>query len=176
MSSDLYNRIANDRGSLPGILKHIPGFEGYMDLKARRTADRMVRDYLAAGLQQRINRLAQISRHLLDQNGMAGMSKLSAVTAHLQTYHDRIKAAAPGYSGFYESIKVDAAALDLIYSFDELQIGYVDKLDAALDTLDKAVTDKGDVAGAVQSLDSLIAEASESFSKRADVLTDIGKS
>ncbi len=176
MSSDLYNRITNDRGSLPRILKHIPGFEGYMDRKARRTADRMLRDYLADAVQQRINRLAGISRRLLDQNGMKGMSKLSAVTAHLQTYHDRIKAAAPGYSGFYEAIKVDAAALDLLYNFDELQIGYVEKLDGALDTLDKVVTDKGDVDGAVQTLDSLIAEASESFAKRADTLTNIGKS
>ena len=176
MSSDLYNRIVNDRGSLPGILNRIPGFEGYMDRTARRTADRMLRDYLGDSLQQRINRLAQISRRLLDQGGMKGMSRMSAVTQHLQTYHDRIKTAAPGYSGFYEAVKVDAAALDLIYNFDELQIGYVDKLDVALDTLDKAVTDKAEVDGAIQALDALVAEASASFSKRDDVLTNIGQS
>ena len=175
MSSDLHNRIVNDRGSLPGILNRIPGFEGYMDRAARRTADRMLRDFLAESLPQRINPLAQISRRLRDQGGLKGMSRMSAVTQHLQTYHDRIKTAAPGYSGFYEAIKVDSAALDLIYNFDELQIGYVDKLDAALDALDKAVTDKTDVDGALLSLDALVAEAGESFSKRDDVLTNIGK-
>ncbi len=49
-----------------------------------------------------------------------------------------MKAAAPGYSGFGEAVKVEAEELERIYSFDEALIRYIDKFDAALDALDQS--------------------------------------
>lgn len=173
MSSDLYNQIINDRGSFERMLTRIPGFEGYLDLKARRTADRMVRDYLAEQLTLRINRLAQIEKRLLDNGGLKFMSKTQSAKTKLQTYHDRVKTAAPGYSGFFEAVKIGAEELDLLYGFDELQMVYVDKISGALDTLETAVKNNEGIDEAIEALDALAIEANDAFSRRDEAITNL---
>ncbi len=54
--SDLYDQIVNQRGSFEQLLARLPGFRGYVDKGARRTADRMLRDHLSDQLGQRVNR------------------------------------------------------------------------------------------------------------------------
>ena len=41
--SDLYERIVAERGGFEKMLQRIPGFDGYLDLAARRAADRHFR-------------------------------------------------------------------------------------------------------------------------------------
>jgi hypothetical protein len=174
--SDLYNQIVSQRGSFENLIARIPGFGGYIDKSARRTADRMLRDHIADQLTQRINRFTQIEKKLLDNGGFSSMSKTSHVKMKLQTFRDRVKAAAPGYSGFGEAVKIGAEELERIYSFDEALIRYDDKLDEALNTFEQNVTSKEGVDAAIDALDSLATEANEAFTLREDVLTNISKS
>ncbi len=174
--SDLYNQIVSQRGSIERLIARLPGFSGYVDKSTRRTADRMLRDHIADQLTQRINRFAQTERKLLDNGGLSYMSKTTNVKMKLQTYRDRVKAAASGYSGFGEAVKVDAEALERIYSFDEALIRYLDKFDEALNTFDQSVTGNEGVDAAISTLDSLTTEANEAFTLREDVLTNISKS
>jgi hypothetical protein len=108
------------------------------------------------------------------------MGRTQDVQTKLQTYRDRVKAAAPGYSGFAESIKIDAEALERLYSFDEALIRYLDKFDEALNSYEQSVTAVSTggegVDAALDSLSALATEASEAFSLREDVLTNISKS
>ncbi len=174
--SDLYEQIVSQRGSFERLIARVPGFRGYVDKGARRDADRMVRDYIADQLSQRINRLVQIERKLLDGGGLSSMSKTNSAKTKLQTYRDRVKAAAPGYSGFGEAVKVGDEELERLYSFDEALIRYIDKFDAALDALDQSVSSGEGVDEAIASLDQLTLEANDAFSLREDVLTNINKS
>ncbi len=174
--SDLHDQIVSQRGSLERLIARIPGFGGYMDRASRRTADRMLRDFVAAEIAERINRLSAIEKALLDNGGLAYMSRTRSAKTKVQTYHDRVKAAPPGYSGFFAAVKVDSEALDRLYSFDEAQIRYVDRLDEALNQLDEAVKGSGDVDAAIAALDALAIEANEAFRLREDVLTNLDKS
>lgn len=171
--SDLYNQIMNDKGSFERLIMRIPGFKGYMDRAARRTADRMIRDHLAGLLKQRIDRFAEIERQLLDNGGLAYMTRTNSAKSKLQVYHDRVKTAAPGYSGFFEAVKIDSAELEMIYSFDEMQLIYADRFDAALDKLQAAVTSGEGIDEAIQEINALAQEANEAFQKRDDVVTNI---
>ena len=67
-------------------------------------------------------------------------------------------------------------ALDRLYSFDEAQIRYVDRLDEELNKLEEAVKSQGDVSAAIAVVDALAAEANEAFKLREDVLTNLDKS
>lgn len=171
--TDLYAQIMNDKGSFERLLMRIPGFTGYMEREARRDADRMLRDHLAAQLALRVQRLARIETMLVDGGGIAYMTKTSSAKTKLQTYHDRVKAAAPRYGGFFEAVKIEQAELEMIYNFDELQVIYADKFEQALDKLEQAVTSKEGIEAAISELDALAVEANEAFSKRDDVLTHI---
>lgn len=173
--TDLYDQIVSQRGSMEQLVARIPGFSGYMDRASRRTADRMLRDYIAGEVGKRINRFTNIEKAILDGGGLMLMSKTKSAKTKLQTYQDRVKAAVPGYSGFFAAIKIDEEALQRLYSFDEAQIRYADQLDEALDQLDEAVKTQGDIETTLSAVDTLAIEANEAFKLRDDVLTNLDK-
>jgi len=174
--SELYDRITSQPGSLERLLKRIPGFTGYLDKKARRTADRMLRDHIADELSRRVQRLNDIEKTILDNGGLSYMSKTSDAKSKLQHFRDLIKTAAPGYSGIMEAIKIGPDEMDKLYSFDEALIAYADKFDGVLNTLAKAATDKTGIDEAIAGLNALTTEATDAYSLRDDVLTNLSKS
>jgi hypothetical protein len=174
--SDLYERILRERGSFENMLTRIPGFQGYLDRGARRDADRMLRDYIAAELDQRIDRFARAERRLLDNDGFSYMSHTASTKTRLQTYRDRVSAATPGYSGFMDAIKVGENELELLYAFDKAQIRYLDRLSAGLEVFESAVVAKEGIEGALDGLDALALEADDAFRLRDDVITNIDQS
>ena len=174
--SELYDRITSQPGSLERLIKRIPGFAGYLDKKARRTADRMLRDHIADELSRRISRLSEIEKTLLDNGGLSYMSKTTSAKTKLQHFHDLVKTAAPGYSGIMESLKIAPDEMDKLYSFDEALIAYADKFDGALTALAKAATDKTGIDEAIAALDTLTIEANEAYAMRENVLTNLSKS
>jgi ABC-type transporter Mla subunit MlaD len=174
--SELFDQIVSMRGSFENLLARIPGFRGYIDKATRRTADRTLRDHIASELTARINRLSALEVELLENGGLSHMSATRSVKEKLQTFRDRVKAAAPGYSGFMEAIKVDADALEQLYAFDEAQIRYAAQIDELLNNLETAIRSGDGLAEALRALDDLAREANEAFSLREDVLTNLSKS
>ena len=173
--SDLYDDIVSQRGSVERLLSRIPGFRGYNNKADRRTADRMLRDHIAGEMGKRVNRLTVLEKKLLGGGGLSYMSETRSAKTKLQMYHDRIKAAAPGYSGFFAAMRVDDEELQKLYSFDEAQIRYADRFDEALSTLEQAISSKEGIDEAIAALDALTIEANEAFSLRERVLTNLDK-
>jgi len=171
--SDLYNQIVNDRGSFERMVARLPGFEGYLDRSARRKADRLLRDHLAEAVDRQIKRVAQAERRLLDNGGMRYMSRTQDAKARLQMYHDRLKGAAPGYSGFFEAVKIESAELELIYGFDELQMVHIDRLEGAVDALAGAAESGQEVDAAIDNLSALAREANDAFLQREEKLLNL---
>ena len=174
--SELYDRITSQPGSLERLIKRIPGFAGYLDKKARRTADRMLRDHIADELSRRITRLSEIEKTILNNGGLSYMSETSSAKTKLQHFRDLVKTAAPGYSGIMEAIKIGPDEMEKLYSFDEALIAYADKFDGALNILAKAAKDKTGIDEAIAALDTLTIEATDAYSLRDDVLTNLSKS
>ncbi|MBL8162828.1 MAG: hypothetical protein JNJ61_12645 [Anaerolineae bacterium] len=174
--SELYDRIVSERGSFERLVARLPGFKGYVDNKARRSADRLLRDHIADQLSQRVARLVRIEKVLLDNGGLSFMTKTQSAKTKLQLYRDRVAAAVPGYSGFFAAIKIGAEEMEKLYSFDEAQVRYLDQFDTALTGLESAVNAKDGIAEAISALDQVTVEANDAFSLREDVLTGLDKS
>lgn len=174
--SDLYDKIVSQRGSLERMVARIPGFRGYQDKQARRTADRMLRDHLAQQLTQQIDRFIRIEKDILDTDGLKFMSRTRDVKSKFQRYRDMIRTEAPGYSGMWSQLKIGEEELERIYSFDEAQIRYVDRISDALDTLNNAANNvDGDFGKALSEFDALLDEAIQAYELRDSLLTDLGK-
>jgi hypothetical protein len=171
--SDLYDQIVQQRGSLEQLVARIPGFRGYQDKQARRTADRMLRDYIAGQITQRVDRLVRIEKVILNNMGMEYMPKTRDAKGKVQHFHDKVKTAAPGYSGMWAQMKIDSEALERIYSFDEAMIRYVERIDLALDRLEQAAMSREGLDEAIWELDGVAAEAIQAFDLRDDVLTEL---
>lgn len=175
MNSDLYERIISERGSLENLIAKIPGFKGYHEKNARRQADRMLRDFLAAEFQQIVNRYGRIEREMLDGGkGLRFMSRSREVKSKLQSYVDRVQTAAPKYDGMWAAIKIDEEMLDRIYSFDQAQMHYIGVLNKAIDRLEEQVDSGEEFGDALESVYDKAQEAIDAFALRDDVIMQIG--
>ena len=91
----------------------------------------------------------------------------------LQTLIDKIKAAAQGYSGFFDAIKVDEEALDALYQFDQDMLDTVDQVSTAIDDVQTALDNEDGIAPAVRSLTRTIDDLITQFDRRKDVVTGL---
>jgi len=173
--SELYEKIIRDHGSGRNLLDRIPGLRGYMDKGDRRTADRMLREHIAQQLEQRRDRFTGLEKQILRSGGMRMMSQTREAKTKFQNYIDRVKAAAPGYSGFFAAVNVDETALEELYAFDAAQVRYLGQFDVALDAVEEANTNGEGLEAAVQGVYDLAAEALQAFELREGVLTDLNK-
>lgn len=175
MDNELYRRIVSERsGTEKKLMKWIPGFEGYAEMSARRQADRLIREYVAAQLRQQLNRLPTIEKTLLDAGGLSYMSKTRSAKTKFQTFVDRIATDSPGYTGFFDTIKIGPDDLAVVYAFDEALLDYVDQFKAKLDGLQEAALKNEGVDDQIRALDALTIEANEAYGMRDSILKDIG--
>lgn len=175
--SELYERIINEKGKLENLVMKIPGFKGYHEKQARRQADQMLRDYLSDQVSACNDRLLQLEKKILKLDG--GLSLMSATREakdQLRIYSDRLRAAAPGYSGMWSAIKIGNAELEELYAFDEAQLKYIEQINAKLDQLEAAIRDNEQVADAISAVYDVALEADQAFKLREDVLTKINQS
>ncbi len=170
---DLYARIVRERGKLESLVAKIPGFRGYMEMSARRQADRLIREHVVDQLKVQLNRLPVIEKALLDAGGLAYMSKTRSAKTKLQTFIDRVATDTPGYSGFFDAVKIDAEDLEVAYAFDRALLDYADKFKEKLDALYDAALKGGDVDEAIRDLDTLTIEANDAYSLRDSVMKSI---
>lgn len=176
MSSQLYNKIVNQRGSLENLMAKIPGFRGYHEKNARRKADSMLRRYLGDEFEAQHKRYLQIENRLLgDGRGLRYMSRSRQVKSLFREYIDRIKTAAPKYSGMFAAIKIGNEELDRIYAFDEAQLRYQLTFGEAIDGFDKAVKsgEESEIHEALDGIESVVQEAIAAFMLRDDEILQI---
>ncbi len=171
--NDLYARIVRERGKLESLVAKVPGFRGYMEMTARRQADRLIREHVAEQLKLQLNRLPTIEKQLLDQGGLAYMSKTRSVKTKFQTFIDRVATDTPGYSGFFDALKIGPEDLEVVYAFDAALLDYADKFKEKLDALQDAALAGQGVDEAIRELDTLTIEANEAYSLRDSVLKGI---
>ncbi|RPI98505.1 MAG: hypothetical protein EHM39_07890 [Chloroflexi bacterium] len=173
MQNDLYSKIVRERTSLEELGLKIPGFRGYMEMTARRQADRMIRDDVARKLQTQLSRLVNIEKMLLDAGGLSYMSKTRSAKTKFQTFIDRITSDTAGYSGFFDAVKIDEEDLAVIYSFDAALIDYADKLAEKLNALEQAAAANEGIDAQIRELDALTVEANQAYNLRENVLLGI---
>lgn len=176
MPSDLYHQIMSQKGSLENLVNKIPGFKGYQDKQARRTADRLLRDQLSGDINSLINRLGRLQTRLLDGGaGLKYMTRMREVKSALEGYHDRIATAAPKYSGMFAQIKITPEALDRIYAFDEAQFRFVTQLEGAIDAVEGAIKSEEGIEESLDQLHEVAANASDAFDLRDDEILNLHK-
>lgn len=170
---DLYARIVRERGKLESLAAKVPGFRGYMEMSARRQADRLIREHVVDQLKLQLNRLPTIEKALLDAGGLSTMSKTRSAKTKLQTFVDRVATDTPGYSGFFDVVKIDAEDLEVAYAFDRALLDYADKFKEKLDALHDAALKGEGVDEAIRDLDALTIEANDAYGLRDSVMKGI---
>jgi len=123
------------RNLIETILRHIPGFRGYLEKEYRRESDDLQRDWLADRLQRSKRAIDELSRPLADAGQIDLLPQVDRVRGRLDKLIGRIRGAVQGYSGFFDLVRVDEELLDRVYEHDLALMGQVDVLARAVEEL-----------------------------------------
>jgi hypothetical protein len=148
----------------------LPGIRGYVDKELRRDADKRVREMIAQELETQKQALLEVQRMLLEGKGLLWLDNIDQAVQKLQTLTDRIRTAAYGYAGLFDEVRIREELLDAYNRFDEAMATRTVDVKMAIAALRKAVTDQGDIGGAIRKLVDLLVELGDLYSKRRDVI------
>ena len=174
--SDLYDKIKGESTGLGDLLSKIPGLDGYMERSRRREADQLLRQTIAARLEETRLQLSnvhhEISRDII--MAMDHAEPLGRVDNSLMGLIGKIKDAPVGYAGFFDAIKVKEEDLARIYAFDSEMLGFIDQLTEDVDTLQSAVNHGAQIEAAIVQLNDDLDVANETWAGRTEVIRGIG--
>ena len=172
MLDDLTEKIQSSQNKLEQLISRVPGFAGYRQKEQRREADKLLRLYVARQYEEQLTRLSNVQHAMVSQGRLKAMSTLERGVTKLQLLVDRIKTASYGYAGLFDAIKVDEAALDRLYDFDQAMLEGVDKIAADLDRLDEAAQAEAATLTEAGQLIADLEALNNTFSRRQDVILE----
>ncbi len=158
---------AENRGWIESILQYIPGFGGYLRLENRREADELQREWLADRLQRSKRGLDDYALALTNAGQLAALADVERLRVKLDTLIARIRGAMQGYSGFFDLVTVDEAALDRVYEHEVKLMEQIDELASGVGSLGT-----GDAAAdtAIAALFAKVANIDSAWDQREDML------
>jgi len=170
--TDFRERVfaARDQSALKRLASRIPGYGGYLDKEMRRDADKLLREHIAAYLEQQRRSLTEFQQELLGGGGLKWMDDVDRVQKKLQLLGDRLRTAVYGYAGWFDAVTIREDALNALYDYDTSLMEDAEQVEAAVKTFGKAVLDQGDVRGTLSALRELLDSLLEKVDRRRDVL------
>ncbi len=170
MLGDLTEKIQSSQNKFEKLTARIPGYAGYKQKEQRREADKLLRLYVAQAYQDQLARLNELQYTLTTRGQLSAVSALDRSSSKLQRLIDRIKTASYGYAGLFDAVKVDEAALDKLYDFDQAMLDGAGSVAALLDQLAEGVAGEADVAAITSQLATELDNLNQTFSQRREVI------
>jgi len=119
------------RNALERLASAIPGFHGYRERELRRDADRLQREHLASRLEANKRALDEIADQSTRGGSLDAINDVETARKRLDRVAARLRYAERGYSGFFDAVKVDEAALARVYELDLSLLDAVESVRAA---------------------------------------------
>ena len=126
---------SEDRNFVEDILRHIPGFKGYLEKEYRRESDQLARTWLADQLQRGKQGLSEYGRVLLDSAQIDALADIDRLNSRLDRAISRLRGQMPGYSGFFDYVRINEDDLNDAYEHDMQLMELVKQLAGRLEAL-----------------------------------------
>lgn len=170
--TDFRERVfrARDESTLKRLASRIPGYGGYLEKEMRRDADKLLREEIAAQLEQQHRRLTEYQQELLSEGGLSLMDDVDRVQKRLMLLSDRLRTAVYGYAGWFDAVTIREDALDALYEYDATLLADVDGVAAGVEEIGRAVRGGEGVKEALSSLRGVLNALHEKVDERRDVL------
>lgn len=124
---------ADRRNWMETIVRHIPGFRGYLEKEYRRESDELQRNWLAGRLQQSKKGLDEYMQGLTAAGNLDALPAVERVRLRLDKLQSRITSAMQGYSGVFDLVRINETVLDRVYEHDA---NLVDEVETLADTIE----------------------------------------
>lgn len=167
--SDLFDRVTGDQDVFKKLLEKIPGFDGYIERHNRRMSDKLVREKVADEFELLWKRLSYVQRDLIDQGDLMLIDDLESAAIKLRQFIDRVRTASYGYTGFFDSVKVNKDDLAKVYQYDLELLTLADNVSAAIDNVEASIGTDG-LPAALRNIKRVTQDCVEAFEKRERVM------
>ena len=173
--SDLFERVTGDQDIFKKLASHIPGFSGYVERQNRRAADKLLRKTVADRFEDLWQRVSSIQSDMTSQGMIAYVDDLEKAAIKLRTFIDKIRTASYGYSGFFDAVKINEKELAQLYTFDAAFFDVAEQVGRALDNVEASIGDEAGLPAAIRNLTTLARQATDTFKRRYEAITESGK-
>ncbi|HPS41538.1 MAG TPA: hypothetical protein PK040_02960 [Anaerolineaceae bacterium] len=167
--SDLFDRAVSQRDALTKLIAKIPGFKGYAERADRRYADKLLRESIADKFQLLWQRLSDIQRDMVMRGKIEVMDEIDIASSRIRQFIDRIRTAAYGYSGFFDTVKINEAELEKLYQHDLTLLALADEVSNAIDNLETSEDTDGFPAS-IRNLNQKAQDILDAFGQRSEIL------
>lgn len=167
--SDLFDRVTNDQDIFKKLLEKIPGFDGYIERHNRRMSDKLLREKVADEFELLWQRLSALQVDLIDQGDLLLIDDLESAAIKLRQFIDRIRTASYGYSGFFDSVKINKEDLARVYQYDLELLNLSETVSAAIDNVEASLGTDG-LPSALRNIKKVTRDCVEAFEKREEVM------
>ena len=162
---------AEHRGWMESILRHIPGFHGYLEAEYRRESDRLARSYLSNRIDAARQNVQAYQQYLVNAGNLADLTHCERVEAALIALGNQIRGDVQGYSGFFDFVTVNTTLLDRVYEHD---MALLNDAEALVTATSKLTTTPGDAATLASQLKTQADALAQKFSQRRAMLEGLG--
>jgi len=158
---------AENRNFIERILRHIPGFRGYLEKEYRRASDELQRQWLADRLQRAKRAIDDAARPLVDAGQIDLLPQVDRLRSRLDKFIWQLRSAMQGYSGFFDLVRVDEAVLDRVY---ELDVAVMDDVQTLAEAIEALPARGKEIGAALPELLNQIDNVESQWSARIDIL------
>ena len=169
---DTMQKIAGNRNPIEELLLKIPGFQGYLNKQYRRESDKLHRSYLAQKLDETKTHINDVKVELVDDGKIFSLDKIDNVLDKLDTVISRIKYADRGYSGFFDTNKIEDRELEMIHQLDLALVEYVTGVETAVSKLSAEQDDK-ELKAAIKEAVKAIQVLTDKFAERDNIVSGV---
>jgi len=168
-------RVQESEKLLERLMLVLPGFRGYKLREQRREADKIVRNHIYDALEQSRSDMTKSLQTLVDSKATELVEPTNRLIAILDRVAEKINHASYGYSGFFDSIKIEEPELDRMLAFDTQLMDSVRKFGDSVRSLRDALGQgKSENLRSMQdSIESALRDLEATFDQRKMVIEGV---
>jgi len=124
------------------VVRIFPGMPSYQEREGLRTQDKIIREQLAARIDEQANHLQEIQSMLTNKAILQPLSHLDRHARKIMRLADTIRFASYGYAGLFAGVKVDEQKLAQLYDYDLSLHREIEELAVAVGNLQQRQNDE----------------------------------
>lgn len=168
---DFFQKVTSQQDPFKRLASFIPGFGGYIERQNRRDADKLLRDTVARRFEEQYQRASQLQTELISAGKIEFVDDMEKAVIKLRTFIDKISTAPRGYSGLFDSVKINEKELESIYQFDAAFFDLAEQVGRGLDNVEASLGDDAALPAAIRNITSLARMAVETYNRRSEAVT-----
>lgn len=166
--------IPDQKNWLERLADRIPGYNGYLDRDRRRDIDKMHREHVANRLRSLKQPLTDLARDLT-RGRLMEVGVVDRATKMLDQIENRVRFASYGYSGFFDTVKIQETQLDAIYRFDLDLVEKVDALETKVRALKSRSAESEGLRAAAGEIETALDEMNRKFDERYNAINNFSQ-